>query len=379
MSDCFRRVSLAPMGLVRPSCCALRLALSAVSLLLGLTAVAGGFEASGTLTAEPRMFGFRSQFSFKVQVDGCLWKFRVQPLGKSAVQYYEDAFDGACVYSYQALALTPGWKGNTSLGVIETNDIPCESSSLAPPLWLAFCSSCYLKTSVSNRIPEIFDSGLETRLAGNQLRFSRELHASPPHLPTGVDFFSDGRAYSRNAKGRLQVDLLPSPFDKGFRTAAFRSGAFTNAGGSWVPTEFSLEMFMPAAAGVKSTNDVISVVMWTGKADSIRTGLPSTPGDFIPKTDGGTLTEDLRFPPAAPDGTRVTYLNTNLGGWAPASSKRVAGVYKALTRNGTLAKPVTSAVAHPIARVLIVITLLLFAGLPLAIIWLRRGFGARRS
>ena len=378
MNYCFRRVKLIHMVLARQSCSALRLTLSAVLLLPELTSVAGHFEASGTLTAEARELGSRSQYSFKVQVDGCLWKFRVQPRDKSAVQYYEDAFDGACVYSYQSLALPLGSKGNTSLGVIETNDVPCESSSLAPPLWLAFCSSCYLKASVSNRIPQIFDSGLETRLAGNHLRFTRELHANPPHLPTEVDFFSDGRAYSRDAHGILHAGLLPSPFDKGFRSGAFRSGAFTNAGGSWVPMEFSLEMFMPAGATAQSSNDVRSFMMWTGKADSIRIGLPGTPSDFIPKTDGKTLTEDLRFPPVGRVGTRVTYLNTNLGVWPPTSSRRVAGVYNALTRNDSLAKPVTRVVSHSSARVLIVITLLLFTGLPLAIILLRKVLLASR-
>lgn len=378
MGVCFRRVNLTHMGIVKPRCYALRLALSAVSLLLELTSVAGSFEASGILTAEPLMFGPRSQFSFKVQVDGCLWKFRLQPLDKSAVQYYEDAFDGACVYSYQALTLTPGWKGNTSLGVIETNDVPCESSSLAPSLWLAFCSSCYLKSSASNRIPEIFDSGLETRLAGNQLKFSRELHASPPHLPTAVDFFSDGRAYSRDAKGGLQVGTLPSPFDKGFKRAVFRSSAFTNAGGSWVPTEFSLEMFMPAATGVKSTSDVIGVVMWTGKVDSTRAGLSSTPGDFIPRTDGMTLTEDLRFPPVGPDGARVTYLNTNLGAWPPASSKRVAGVYKALTRNNAVVKPATSQRKEK-RSLLVPIVFVVFALVPVVILLSRKGHNSNKQ
>jgi hypothetical protein len=342
-------------------------ALTTVFCSQAFASATDSFEVSGTLVAEPLNF-HKSEYRFKVWVDGCLWKFRGEPLGKSPVEYYEDAFDGTCVYYYQKLALAPGAAGvNTSLGVIETSNIPSESSSLAPPLWMAFCSSCYFKAAVTNWLPQIFDSGFETRYSGNRLRFDRVLHANSPHLPLGVDLFSDGHAYSRNANGQIQVDPFPEPFSMGFRSATYRAGVFTNANGSWIPMDFTLEVFLPALAEGKSSNDVTRLLVWTGKVDSIRTGLPTEADEFVPETDGKTLTEDRRFPVIGQSGTRVSYLNTNPGAWPPLSNKRVAGVYKALVENATAPVPSTGKVPQSGSRAF-AIALVMLTVVPLLVL-----------
>ena len=325
-----------------------------------------GFEVKGVLSAESESFP-KSDFRFSVRVAGGLWNIHAEPEGQAAVTFYEDAFDGAYVYYYEKLRLADGDRGvNTSLGIIESGkDVPSESSTLAPPLWLAFCSSQFFKTARANSMPGLFGSGYEKRPLGSKLTFARELHPAFPNLPKAVDLFSDGTAYSRVAGGTVEVSKFPAPFDKGFLEASFRALSFTNFAGFNIPQTFKLDIYLPRISG-GSSKDVIRVMTWKGEVRSMSTETNALPASFTPLTDGKTLMEDRRFPPVGRHGVRVNYLNTNaMGRWTEA--KTAAKVHTALTRNDQIIGRQTLHASPPKNKRYVFIAMALLWSIPLFI------------
>lgn len=317
---------------------------------------AWGYEVKGTLTTAAAAIPTGSlDYSFRARVDGRGWSIRVEPLATaSGVKYHEDAFDGTYSYHYVQMARNPAFQAiNTSFGVIDTNSLPCEGSPLAPGIWLAYCSAQYFHGPSAGMIREIFDSGFETSaLSTTKRRAVYELHPDAPRLPRSVCFLSDGTSHWREAD-EVKTQRFPHPFDQGYIAQRFTANAFTNAGGLWFPSSFTLEFLSPNIGKATSSNDVSAIVTWKGVLNSVDPTWTGALADFVPVTDGATSTEDRRFPPLNSEGERVSYVNTNAGRWVPLANQRLQGIQQAFIRNDTALKQAHKAPGHPVGKILL--------------------------
>ncbi len=334
-----------------------------------------GYEVGGKLATDPTDFpAGKLEYAFRARVDGARWSIHVERIGdtggQSGVRYYEDAFDGRFSYHYVQFVDNSSVRGvNTSHALVDTNNLPCEGSPLAPPIWLAFCSYSYLQSGYAHQMREIFDSGFETApLTKRPRRFSCELHPSPPHLPISADFYSDGVSYRTDKQDKVQLSHFPVPFDKGFLSHSFKATAFTNAGGCWLPTQFEMQFLAPEGAGAVSSNQVRTVSVWRAIVMSVRPGWVGAEADFIPATDGATLTEDRRVPPIGETATRLAYLNTNKGQWVALSNKALINIHGALVRNELVLRHSRKGPSHPATRVVFGVMVAALVLLPLVAI-----------
>jgi hypothetical protein len=325
--------------------CFLKFFLSLSFVSMAFTGFADGFKVSGTFVTDITVTHTSNSYLFYAQVDGCCWKIHVEPSEStktnSGIQFYEDSYDGTYSYSYiQFLKQTNSKVSNTSQALIGTNSVPCEQSMFSIPIWLAYCSSCYFKSASTNQMEDLFDSGdSATRVAHILRKYNRTIYERSPHLPISADFFSDGIIYSRGDENQLRRQQLPRPFSRGYKMAMFRSIDFTNIGGAFVPSMFTIERFLPGGIDAKSSNDVRTIGVWTGKIDSITAGWHSQPRDFIPDTDGSAYTIDRRFPLIGKSQTWIDYINTNKEIWLSITNKALLNIYSNAIQNEVLLYP----------------------------------------
>ena len=267
-----------------------------------MTAEKNAFEAEGFLEFSN---GLKWTNQFKAFVQGGKWLIRTTPQN-SPVSYYEDAYDGSCIYHFQKIGNGSDTEGSiTASGVVEANDIPYTMADYAVPTWLAFGSASY------------FDS-----LKGN---------AAKP-------FFNWAEPFHSELKKLMDIELKRSdrqPFVASYvycekMNRLYRAIEFTNFNGLLVPSEFSLECFQHGTGLTNPPNYSVRGVLT--KISKLKNNQR-----FRPTLHGRTYIQDFRF---SKEGS-ASYVNTSQDWFATNSPQwqALSKMYDYKSESGGLVWP----------------------------------------
>jgi hypothetical protein len=286
---------------------------------------AAGFQVEGSLRSLTSQGSELASYNFTASVTGCRWIIHAWPSNRvgSTLGHFSDAYDGTNVYAYTQFTNINGSQ-NTSVGVVEVNDVPYEKSIHAIPIWLAVASSCYLDTTKHGKQKIFFDlhdPRLRTEQA-HRLDSTITRQDKFPHLPVLCEFFSDGFYYSRN-NSESKRTRVQGVYSNGFLIHRFSAEAFTNVGGTYLPTIFKHEAFAPKPGGATNT-ELLLVYSQHGRIG--KTSLLEKEGAFIPSIDSAVYTEDRRFAAATKPVHEIFYNNVS-GRWLNTNDQQIADLY----------------------------------------------------
>lgn len=301
-------------------------------LLLGLkvNALAADLRVEGRLRSSTSDGKLLLASTFVVETSGCTWRIRLTPESesreRSVVQYWEQVFDGQLVYKFAPLANPDPEAANTSIGVIERNDVPIEHSDDIVCLWLAYASGCHLKTNLNHQLKPAFYLGHPSlRWKPESLRTTIEFLGPDQWLPKQMEIYDGPLSYTTGANTELQISRRPPPFDQGSLRWLFTVSATTNFNGKEWPSAFALHSYLPQS-GAKKATEIREVLRREGSIEKIhlREGLdPIRP----PGLDRAVYTDDRRFVQAVPRAELLTYVNTN-GDWLPENDPKLQELYR---------------------------------------------------
>jgi hypothetical protein len=189
---------------------------------------------------------------------------------------------------------------------IYSGEVPPPGLQLSSPIWLAYCSHCYLeKSKGSSRLRQIWefdDSALEYK-PDFTLPATWKVSKGIPHLPEYVAYFNDGQYYAED-NGQSVVQPLEPPFQDGFTNGLLTVLTTTNIYGLQLPAHFQFRRFAPKPAA-KTSTDIAVITLIEGRAETFTTNLEQTA--FPPALPDITSIRDYRFLGATP----VTLVTTS--------------------------------------------------------------------
>jgi hypothetical protein len=289
--------------------------------------MAQSYKADGRMTYMVRnphgALDIMCHFTFTIWVNGRKWFIETSVNGRKDLEPYEDAYDGQYVYSLTTFIDKLG--APHSSGIIESNDVPQESSFYASPIWLALGSSHYFQSITNNLFQPIWhlsDITLRNKRFSDVGKWIKQ--DASPFLPEEVTYYSDGKIYFTDSYGNSRVSRYPAPYDNGFIEAEYNVITHTNVGGITLPQHFVFIRYMPRPYG-RSTNDTVIMCKYDGtvtniSSENIREG-------YIPVLSPPTYVDDRRFGVAAKPVTDVEYVATN-SWWPSVTNTVVARLYR---------------------------------------------------
>jgi len=206
---------------------------------------------------------------FEILLDDSAWKIRVVMVGNTNFDSFIGSYDGTNKLQYFILAWPRPTDDPMSSVSVEASPVPTSGSDFEYP-WLAFASGQYFKGQSNHRALSFGDLRSSSSLVRRyEVPCRAALSASPPYLPTAVDYVSTNWATFLEDDGTLTSKPLPESFgERGYASAEFRSSGFTNVHGLSFPTSFECRhnMLRPDAKG---TNDLSCVLRVRGTVTSI--------------------------------------------------------------------------------------------------------------
>lgn len=189
--------------------------------------------------------------SFHMWVNGCKWFIRTEYAIPGDIKYNEDSYDGTNVYAVSAFVDAKVMPGSVRCsGIVESNNVPQESSWYASPLWLAFASSCYFNESTSGMLQPIWHlSDLSLRNSRYSVRGDWIHRQAAPFLPEKVLYYNDGSMRYKDKNGDSHIAHYDAPYNSGFLEAEYVASDFTNCGRITLPTSFVFTRYRPQNGG----------------------------------------------------------------------------------------------------------------------------------
>lgn len=233
---------------------------------------------------------------FQLAVSNCDWAITVDAEDVAGVKYYQIVHHANSIFYYTAFDKQPNTANFVNAGgaVIVRGDVPLEDGSFANYIWLGLASACLFgehSPATNAVIPAIWHVDRDSSGTVNAVF---ELLDRPPFLPNKVVYYQN-------------PNIMPPPFEQGWRAAELRVLSRTNVGGLTFPQEFVVERFKPkpnaASFGDLERQAHISVTIAT-----VRVGRPLDVAP--PQTKGVTLVEERRLP-SIPNTAGIVYASSN--------------------------------------------------------------------
>ena len=266
---------------------------------------------------------FEAIYAFHVQVRGCDWSITTTDLENGAK--VEIAYVHRMAYRLNTFTKS----GSNVFGaMIEHEEVPVGDGSEAAFLWLAYASSCRLRTTTNHMLTPVWildDPNL--RYEGFKLRATWAQEVERPGLPHHVSYFNDGMFHSFNPANRQrQTFAAPKPYDQGYLNAAYEVNEKTNVAGLVLPTGFTFIRYMiPLSAralpnsrassnspSLTITNLEVRTLVTVNDATCTKPANPEKP--FLPTFEGQLPCIDRTFVASNPPSVDVVRIMTN-GTW----------------------------------------------------------------
>ncbi|HEU5070192.1 MAG TPA: hypothetical protein VFV96_07250 [Verrucomicrobiae bacterium] len=225
---------------------------------------------------------------FEVVNNGCQWRINIDLTASPHLGTFVYAYDGTNLVYY---TVKRGKEVKIGAGTIEASPVPQTLTSAGGEYpWLAYASSCYLK-SVSNS--SIFSLEAARSSDGRSRRFTMpahiELNDDLPGLPRLIEYLARSRSLL-NTNGAITEPVPTSSQEATYVNARFTSGEFTNVSGLSFPTQFEFRRYRPSPNSTSDANLRCTVIV-RGAASTISVG-PQTWSTSLP---GRTfMAHDLR-------------------------------------------------------------------------------------
>jgi len=306
------------------------LCLAAAALLvfevLSSNVLAGGYRADGRMTYAV-MNGYgglnTNYFTFTIWVDDCKWFIQSTDEKRPDIKPYEDSYDGNYVYALTTFIDKSG-KAHPS-GIIESNNVPQETSFYAVPIWIALGSSCYFNEITNSMFQPVWHvSDFSIRNKRHSLLGRLVKHDNSPFLPERLSYYNDGKLYFTDRYGNSRIGSYPSPYQNGFLDAEYVCLEFTNVYDIALPQHFTFTRFRPSPGG-QSTNEISIMCIYDCIVTNVSIHKEKT--EYSPTLIPPVYIDDRRFGVVTPSVTSIQYSATN--SWWPAiTNPVVARIYK---------------------------------------------------
>jgi len=262
-------------------------------------------------------------FSFKIWVDGCKWFIQTIDEKREDIKPYEDSYDGKYVYALTTF-LDKSGKAHPS-GIIESNNVPQESSFYAFPIWAALGSACYFEEITNSMFQPIWHlSDISIRNKRFSVIGKLIKHNIAPFLPEKVFYYNDGKIYFKDNYGNSRIGSYPSPYNNGFMDAEYTCFNYTNVDGIALPKHFTFTRYMPRQGGA-STNE--TSVMCAYDCVVTNVSIQNDKREYSPTIIPPVYVDDRRFGVAVPSIISIQYRATN-SWWPSATNPVVLKLYK---------------------------------------------------
>lgn len=304
--------------------------MATVLFIIGASSInisAESYKAEGQMTYAVRNtkgdLDVKGVFSFTIWVDGCEWFIQTSDERRKDIKPYQDSYDGQYVYNLTTFIDKNG--NDRPSGIIESNNVPHETSFYASPIWLALASSCYFSDITNNMFQPIWhlsDISIRNKRFSVMGKITR--HDASPFLPEKVSYYNDGKIYFTDSYGNSRTGSYSSPYDKGFKEAEYAASEFTNIFGVALPQRFTFTRYMPRPGG-PSADDTVIMCLYNGVVTNIST--ENDKKEYSPVLSPPVYIDDRRFGVANPSVTSIQYIATNLW-WPSMENPVVSNIYK---------------------------------------------------
>jgi len=261
-----------------------------------LLQIEGSVECIAYSEGQPTRFLSR----FTVQVEDCKIHIKASIDGDSDIEsheYYSDSQTSLIILRYRKTPISdmpeianweerdvsldkPVYPENEGGVLVCPDSIPLYGFEYLTAPWIAYGARCRFDQNGKGAVIPIIQIGKSFQKNRLKAECNWKLNESDPGFLEYLAEMADGYMYDLK-DGQLRNTKHPSPFDKGFTNALYKTTSWTNVSGMAIPLTFELQKFTPNySRNGKSELGLAYIIR--GAADSIQIAERGVMGAMIP-------------------------------------------------------------------------------------------------